>query len=512
MDLKQRKRIKNKLPGFVEGFDTLQKFDLDDPKLIGMDSGGLNPLPVDTSGGKTQPSSAAGIGPWFALGEWVGSGIGAGINSIQKKDDIIQDAGTQQDTINGISYTRGNDIDVNKSMKSYKRDMGMSFLTNPFKGFTMLFGKKKQKRELERAKQQQMRTNQYNQSIAGSEYLKNEFYSKYGDVDGQMLYKNGKDFSQTSFGRLPIPANSKTEGGEIIYNSENQTADVVPGNANGDRHLSSILPSDTIITNKYGLADKARFAAQALKSINRNKNNRGIVGKQTDNLMKEQALQVLDSVAAEQRLLRNSGALPYAKPGKYWPGREGRFPSNWWIDGLGAVTGTGKFIYDVFQKPKVANTYAQNPYSKYALNKLSSLRIDPYPIINEMYDQDRRNVYAINRAGGLSGAQKAFANIANGISTQKNIAQLYADIQKQNNAYAANAANAMINAGQADRQARMNANQWDLDYYSKSHGAKHQMLEQDLYNILSALQQGYANSFNRYMFNRRMNRYSTEKP
>ena len=29
----------------------------------------------------TTAPSAAGIGPWFALGEWIGGGIGAGINA-----------------------------------------------------------------------------------------------------------------------------------------------------------------------------------------------------------------------------------------------------------------------------------------------------------------------------------------------------------------------------------------------------------------------------------------------
>ena len=41
----------------------------------------------------TKSSSAAGMGPWFALGEWVSSGIAAGINAIRRPDDILSDAG-----------------------------------------------------------------------------------------------------------------------------------------------------------------------------------------------------------------------------------------------------------------------------------------------------------------------------------------------------------------------------------------------------------------------------------
>lgn len=188
--------------------------------------------------------------------------------------------------------------------------------------------------------------------------------------------------------------------------------------------------------------------------------------------------------------------------------RRDGIPSNWWIDGLGALSATGKLIADSLKKPKRSNTYAENPYSRYALNELSSLRINPYPIMKGVYDQERRNLYAINRAGGLSGAQKYLANIATGIGTQNNIAGALAGIQKQNNEYRSSAMHAALNAGQADRQARMAANQWDLDYYSKSHAAKQQMVEQDWYNALAALQQGYANAFKRHTFNRMMDLYT----
>ena len=114
--------------------------------------------------------------------------------------------------------------------------------------------------------------------------------------------------------------------------------------------------------------------------------------------------------------------------------------------------------------------------------------------------QERRNIYAINRAGGLSGAQKAFANIATGIGTQGNIAQTLSNIQQENNKYTYNYAQNLFNAGQANGQARQAANQFDLGYYSKSHGARQQMMQMGLYNILGQLQQGYANQFKRNQF------------
>jgi hypothetical protein len=181
--------------------------------------------------------------------------------------------------------------------------------------------------------------------------------------------------------------------------------------------------------------------------------------------------------------------------------------SNWWIDGLSALTATGNLIADSLQRIKHSNTYAENPYENNALNELASLRIDPYPINQQLRQQERRNMYAVNRVGGLSGAQKAYANIANGLATLNTIAASNADIQKQNNAYRSAYASAALNAGQADRTARMQANQWDLDYYSKAHASKQQMMQQNIHNMLAALQQGYANSYKRHTFDRLMSHY-----
>lgn len=512
MELKDRKRIKNGLPGFQNGFTRWDSV-FDAPKLEKPNLGKTDVMSLkigdnqSSLGGKkgTTPSSAAGMGPWFALGEWVGSGIGAGINSIRNTDQILADAGSSEKSINGISYESINDVG---DMKNYNREMGMSFLTNPFKGLAMLIGRRSQKRALARAERQRQETNKFNMSGALDSYLEQEYANKYGDPQNQILYsKNGKDSVHTSEGEFNITPNSKTEGGEIVYNKERGTAHVIPGVANGDNNYSSILPSDTIITNRFGLANKARNAAKALESVNEKKQNRGVLGEQTDELIKNQATAILDNVAEEQRQYRAMGMLPQPELKKYKDGK-GRFPSNWWIDGLGALSATGNLIADSLQKVKRSNTYRQNPYANNALRMLASLNINPYPINKQLMDQERRNLYAINHMGGLSGAQKAFTNVASGLGTLNSIATSNAKIQEQNNAYKSAYANAAINAGQADRQARIATNQWDLDYYSKAHAAKQQMIQQDIYNALAALQQGYKNNFDKYTFDNIMSRYT----
>ena len=442
-------------------------------------------------------------------------------------------------------------------MRDYDRELGTSFLTNPFKGLTMLFQRRKQRNAIRRAAEENAAKNLTNMAGASSEYLQQNYASEYGNPQNQMLYsKNGKDAVHTSEGEFDITPNSKTEGGEIVYNKERGTAHVIPGIANGDNNYAFTLPSDTIITNRFGLANKARNAAKALESVNKKKQNRGVLGEQTDKLIKNQATAVLDNTAEEQRQYRAAGLLPQPKLKGYKTGKENytdlyddfdlndpsnlpkdmqnifydwtdpnkkghlqpanstnnrktrRFPSNWWTDGLGALTHTGSLIADSLQKVKHSNTYRPNRFANNALTTLAALNINPYPINKQLMDQERRNLYAINHMGGLSGAQKAYASIASGLGTLNSIASSNAKIQEQNNAYRSAYANAAINVGQADRQALTAANRWDLDYYSKAHAAKQQMVQQDVYNALAALQQGYKNSFDRYTFDNIMSRYT----
>lgn len=520
MELKDRKRINNGLPGFVDGLDVTlrnsqspayQFGDFDDlisrqnnQPIIQM-AGPTNKdrLPIIQQK-NTTPSSAAGIGPWFALGEWIGSGIGAGINTYQGSNDIITGAGTSTGYVNGMAYQRGNDIDTQQLRRDYNRDTAMSFLTNPFKGITQLLGHGKQMRAIRRAAQEQAARNTAAMAGASTSYLQQEYAKEYGNPQEGILYsKNGKDAVHTAEGEYDINPNSKVEGGEVVYNQEKGTAHVIPGKADGDNNYAAILPSDVILTNKFGIAAKARSAAKALESTNTKRPNRGQLGKKTDEFIKSQAISILDDAANEQKQYRELGMLDQPEMKKYKNGKL----SNWWIDGLGALTATGNLIADSLQRIKHSNTYAENPYENNALNELASLRIDPYPINQQLRQQERRNMYAVNRAGGLSGAQKAYANIANGLATLNTIAASNADIQKQNNAYRSAYASAALNAGQADRTARMQANQWDLDYYSKAHASKQQMMQQNIHNMLAALQQGYANSYKRHTFDRLMSHY-----
>lgn len=555
MELKERKRINNRLPGYEAGKNGLLSDSTFVPNgHVEMDFGngvrlGANPTdgkepnfnsPLSSrSNADTKPSSAAGMGPWFALGEWAGSGIAAGINAIRRPDDILSDAGRTTAQTNGFSYEKQNLADQHQQMKDYDRELGMSFLTNPFKGLTMLFGRNKQKKQIAEANRIAGVRNQYNSTSAYSDYLAQQNALNGGDTSGLMLYgaNRGKDV-ETSIGKVGSGANARVAKGETIAdglnNPSESTAHIVRNGKRGiDTELANldsstvVLGGDKIYGTNIKFQDAAMPYTQILETINKNERRpsnissklRGSLGKQTDELQSKTVSPLKEYATAELKKLADMQALQHQIEGynKMYSAKRGKdklpgfaLGSNWWIDGLGMLTGLGQTIGAATQRIKKPYSYVGNPYSNAALQGLAGLSINPYPMMQQMRDQERRNLYAINRAGGLSGAQKAYANIATGIGTQRNIADLGANIQAQNNQYKTNYYSTLMNAGQADRQARMAANQFDLDYYSKAHAAKLQGLQMGIYNMLNSLQTGYANSFKRNQFNKMYNLYAAD--
>lgn len=74
-----------------------------------------------------------------------------------------------------------------------------------------------------------------------------------------------------------------------------------------------------------------------------------------------------------------------------------------------------------------------------------------------------------------------------------------------------NYAQAAINAGQASRQARMAANQWDLDYYSKAHAARSKGIQTGIANTLAQVQSYISNDFTRRQFNKSIGLYEADQ-
>ena len=204
----------------------------------------------------------------------------------------------------------------------------------------------------------------------------------------------------------------------------------------------------------------------------------------------------------------------YMKNG-YKNGKVPGYKEGWLGNGIpalfGTVAGLGQYLDAIHNTPYHPRTYAANPYETTALNTLAGLRINPYPIARQLRDAEARSNRAIDMAGGLSGSQRTAARLANLNTTQGNISNLLSSIQQQNNAYRANYAQAALDAGNKSRAARMSANQWDLDYYSKAHAARNKGMQTGVANMLAQIQQYQANEFKRRQFNETMALYRADQ-
>ena len=673
MELKERKRINNKLPGFVDGFGNYGAPDYgfittgtpnatssvaynaeyapytpaSQPQSFYEKYPQANPAyEAKTTQNRIKAPDAAKFNPWAALGAMAAEGVGNGLLAANKSaDSFLADAGVSQGSVSGFGYQKQNYVDTSRQLKDYDRDTALSFLTNPIEGITRIFGRHQFEKRMRQANNRAQLANTYNRSGALSDYLGQQYASKYGNDESQILWAaaRGKDKVESSIGKIDAPATARVAKDEPIIDNINDvdsaTGHVVRNGKRGaDTNLASvnkdtvILGGDRDMRDGYKFQDKGLFPTKVLELINkyesrpRNINDklRGNLGRQTDEFqsktlsgVKSQVVAQLKDLADQQAFqhsLQDYTGLINAKRGKdktwyrsvgenndyksvylypqspldienwnreisklsgdtvyhhkspKWlatgegasssdlenrqkylelksrfdelnksakpmiplrrdidwvknilgfrngkdklPGFVGG--NNWWVDGLGVATGLGQLFSSAFQRVKKPNTYVSNPYANAALTGLAGLNINPYPMMQQMRDQENRNLYQINRAGGLSGAQKAFANVATGIGTQRNIADLGANIQAQNNQYKTNYYSTLLNAGQADRAARIGANQYDLDYFSKAHNAKLQMSQMGIYNMLNALQQGYANAFKRKQFNKVYDLYAQD--
>lgn len=331
---------------------------------------------INNGGPSQSDSSAAGIHPGFAIGAWLGGGVLEGINRIKSADEHLADAGTSEANINGIAYTQQNTVDAGQIMSEYDKTTAKDFLTNPGRGFASLFGRSKAKREAENAAIYADLQQEAARDTAYGKFLQLDFAKRYGNTEDQVLYaKNGKlpkckDGLVSATGIVNGEATARVSNGEVIANKELGTMFRVPGLKNNkDGKLAALNNSDTVITNKYGLSDYAWRTG--------------------------------DITGAEKMMAMLTH--PGYKCGKLPRHAEG-WLGNFVPAALGTLASLDQTINAYKNKPYRPNTYASNPYEMEGLTTLAGLRINPYPIINQLRDAEYRSNRAVDLAGGLSGS------------------------------------------------------------------------------------------------------------
>lgn len=468
-------------------------------------------------------------------------------------DDMMYEAGTDNANIGGIGYTQYNDVNRDKIMSDVSAQNKRSTLTTTLSGVGTgaaigsailpglgtgigaligglggfiggwLGGKSRKRKAREQAALAQQKIDNYNEmnrSDALTQQLQMNQAEKYGDTRSQLLgYSAGKPkFVHTAQGLVPGVPNADTNFGETIQ-GENGDVHVV-NEGHGDTAKSNIKASDRIYGEtkdpyfKQSYEDLVRPAALMKEKIQRNRpkgiGSLGEASRQTYNKaiapIERQLDEYINYIGNRMDITMANEKYKCGKP-KYSPGKRNEdgnidtYGLNWWTNaipsGVNALLGLGQYFSAKGDTPYKPDTYIANRFQTKGLSTLGGLRVSEYPIIQQLRDAEARTNYAINASGGLSTAQKNLARISSLNGTQQQIGNALQSIQQQNNAYRAAYANAMLQSGESEAQRRQQAKQYDLDYYSKAHAARQQMMQMGMRNFLDYVNQYSANEFKR---------------
>ena len=417
---------------------------------------------------------------------------------------------------------------------------------------TGLFGaghrKRKMQRRLEEARVRGINMNGYNRSAAQSDYIANQYYNENGTTQDDVLYaKRGKDAGYkgsenissrnvlTSLGKTDANPNARVAAGESIIDNINDVSNttghvVKTGTPGKDTNLANlqnntiVLGQDVDWRNGMTFKDQSMPYTLALEKINKKYDNRtndklnklrGRLGQDSDKFQQEQVNKIKQPIVDKLKDLSDQQAMQHQQQGQMYtegnlPGFKGGYngsnygyiePASWMSNavpmGIGMLSSVGQYFHAKNQPIHTPDIYAGNQYEQAALNEMAKLRVNHYRAIQKIYDQDSMNRYNINRAGGLSGAQKYLANVAAGVSTQQNIADTIQKAQETNNQYRSRWAEMAANLGSQTAQRRQQANQYNTEYASQAHAARQYGMQMGLRNFLDYIQQYAANEYKR---------------
>ena len=478
MELTGLKNIQNtgkvteeNLPGYSIG-KTVDKFLGGDNKLFG-------------TNGAAVGTAATGVL------DMVGS-IGAASKFNRTADDLLRDAGTSQSNIGGVGYTVQNGLDdkqiesevsaentantVGLMGKGASTGAAIGSLAGPVGGLIGgavgavggliggLFGGGAKKREMRRqmrlAEYKRINTNSFNRSGALTTVLQNDLAQTEGNQEDQALYGAAYGKESYSAGGPSSGYNARVSNGEIIANKFTGEMFRVPGIPNNkDSKLAFIRPSDTIISNKYGLSD---YVAN------------------TGDLEGGEAMQGTIMKALGKRGYKD-GKLPGFKWGlPEWANTVGNV-----LPMINAAVDKHNIENEPISSP---NTKKTNPYANIALKTMADMRFNNYQAYNDLWDTAYKYRNAANNNGNLSAAQRAVMNYAGYKDAMDSMAKLNTYGQEMNNKYAQAYAQMAAQLGEDQANRDQKAAMFDHEAYSAAHGARRLMASQRAADMASYLQ------------------------
>lgn len=362
----------------------------------------------------------------------------------------------------------------------------------------------------------------FNKAGAQTTGLQQDYLQDYGDSKGGILvanrgkdskgYNSGKsegDYKQvySPYGVVNGPHESNVGKGESIIDFNNGSATIVDrGTVGVDNQPSSVREDDSnvILGNDIDWRTGDTFARQAapytmqIQSMNETQNKVGRYGKlsslskATSDLYnkniqqsKQESFDKLKDLAQQQAKQHNIEGQMNNYRRQYAIGKD--FENELQIglpSLLGVTEGLSRLASINKQSIPKYNTYSQNQYANRALNGLAGLRYNLYPQLREYRDNLRQSKYNIDQTGGLTAGQKYIARNDLYNSYINNVAKLYGIADEQNNKYKQQYYDALMRAGEADRENRTNAMRYDQDAFEKAHAAKLAMANQARKDIM----------------------------
>ena len=473
-----------------------------------------NNLPTSGGGGanfgKTLGNVAGAAAPYAgallqnatAAVDFVGS-IGSAGKFNKSADDLLQEVGSAEGNIGGISYQTQNEINAqgvaaqtsaeNKANTVGLMGKGASLgasvgsVAGPVGGLIGgavgaigglvggLFGSSKRKREMRRrvaeAQDKALRQNDFSRNGALTSVLQQNYAREYGDTESQSLY-GFKDGMLPGFVNGFTPNCKLSNGEHVILHDPigNPIADIPVGRGRDNKDtLKAFIPNNaSVITNKNG----------ATEYLERTGDINGA--------------EYLTAMNIQNKKYKN-GKLP----GFAWGLPE-------WSNLLGNAAGyftakadKAKIDADATSEP---NTYQSNANAPQALYILGQQQENPYAIMPDLYNTYAKGMYALSNNGGLSGGQRALARLSAMNNLTANAAKLQQAAQSANIAHRQQYADAMLKYGAADAQNRMAALQHDYNAYNQAHGAKTLMSSQRQTDAMNYLLNGILGNNNLYMW------------
>lgn len=370
-------------------------------------------------------------------------------------------------------------------------------------------------------------------SEARTKALQNEYYDNNGystglysaDKGKDQNYNNKQDDTIKPYGKVWTPAgeqygpiNGRIGKGESQWDFINGQASYVDkGVKRADDQFTSaengdhiyIAGNDIDMTNGISFADQAAKPAQEVektnKLINEIQNGRGNdktkeLNLKQANLYKEQLLQKGKEIMNRQE--KQHKMLGLLQSRSYDDGKDWSSLINYGTTSLPYIFGltTAMGQKNMYKKlPMHAESpYAINNYANVALDKLASLKYDPYNPINAVKDAYRQQLYNINNAGGMSPGQRMIQQAKLNSTYQRNIADTYDKANEINNNYKAQYAQAMLQEGARDAAARQQANQIQQERVREASAQKLRGIESANQGILNSLSGFAKNLYNNY--------------